>query len=181
MGDDGSKRNKAAVFVEKIADHASTIIDVALSTGAAIGAAVEAGAPIVVPFTKFLPLISEIGNIFNEIVDLAQAAEHNKRTSKSIEKTFKELCKEFDSCVNVLSFAINVKTADEIGQLKADQDDLLKYLVGMEAGIKKIDVDVSHVKTDIKDLGGDAKEIKACLANLSKGFSSTVNCRDCSS
>ncbi|RGB38185.1 kinase-like domain-containing protein [Rhizophagus diaphanus] len=238
MGDDGSKRNKAAVFVEKIADHASTIIDVASSTGAAIGAAVEAGAPIVVPFTKFLPLISEIGNIFNEIVELAQAAEHNKRTcdallqrvyaadlavldlkvqrnrkdffnnknylclqnlvniitqirkfisdisqmkslikyiqAKNIEKTFKELCKEFDSCVNVLSFAINVKTSDEIGQLKADQDDLLKYLVGMEAGIKKIDVDVSHVKTDIKDLGSDAKEIKACLANLSKGFSSTV-------
>ncbi|POG65397.1 hypothetical protein GLOIN_2v1861852, partial [Rhizophagus irregularis DAOM 181602=DAOM 197198] len=212
-------------------DRASFLIDAASSTGAAIAEAVAAGAPIAIPFSKFVPLFYEIGNIFNEIIELAQAAEHNKRTCdallqrvyaaelavqdlkrqrnskeffnnknylclqnlvniivqirkfisdisqmkslikyfqvKSIEKTFKELCKEFDSCVNILSFEINVDTSDEIRQLKADQEDLLKYIQGMGDGnIKKID-DTSYVKDD-------AKEIKACLANLSKEFSSTV-------
>ncbi|GBC04282.1 hypothetical protein RclHR1_00560009 [Rhizophagus clarus] len=185
----------------------------------------------VVPFANFLPLISEIGNSFNEIVKLAQAAEHNIRTcavllqrvyaavlavldqrnreeffnnknylnlqnlanviskikkfisdisqmkslikyiqAKSIEKTFEELCKEYDSCVNALSFSINIKTVDELGQLKVDQDGLVKYLEGMNAGAKKNDVD----KTDVKDVGDDVKEIKALIANLSKDFSSTV-------
>ncbi|CAB5215428.1 unnamed protein product [Rhizophagus irregularis] len=213
-------------------EFSSTVAKVnAMSTGAAIAEAVAAGVPIAIPFSKFVPLFYEIGNIFNEIIELAQAAEHNKRTCdallqrvyaaelavqdlkrqrnskeffnnknylclqnlvniivqirkfisdisqmkslikyflvKSIEKTFKELCKEFDSCVNILSFEINVDTSDEIRQLKADQEDLLKYIQGMGDGnIKKID-DTSYVKDD-------AKEIKACLANLSKEFSSTV-------
>ncbi|GES75769.1 kinase-like domain-containing protein [Rhizophagus clarus] len=238
MEDDGSKRNKAAATFEKIADGASSLTNLMQSAGTTIGAAVEAGAPIVVPFTKFLPLISEIGNIFNEIVDLSQAAEHNKRTcdallhrvyaadlavldlkvqrnkkdffnnknylclqnlvniitqikkfisdisqmkslikyiqAKSIEKTFKELCKEFDSCVNVLSFSINVKSTDELEQLKEDQKELAKYLEGMEAGIKKIDVDVSNIKSELKESKEDTKEMKTCLTNLSKEFSSTV-------
>jgi hypothetical protein len=83
MGDDESKRSKkkdATDIAGKLVDNASTIIDVASSTGAAIGTAIEAGAPLVVPFTKFLPIINEIGNIYNEIVDLVEAAEHNKRT-----------------------------------------------------------------------------------------------------
>jgi hypothetical protein len=146
---------------------------------------------IIIPFTKFLPLINEIKNIFYEIIEL-EAAEHNKRTceilkkrvyaaesalrdlrikdkenskdffnsknylslqnlstiimrikkfileisqmrslikyirAESVEKFFIELCKEFDSCVNVLSFPINVQVADELEQFKADQEDLVK-------------------------------------------------------
>src|SRR3954467_14540043 len=34
----------------------------------------------IVPITKFRPLITEIGNVLNEVIDIAQAAEHNKRT-----------------------------------------------------------------------------------------------------
>ncbi|CAB4387766.1 unnamed protein product [Rhizophagus irregularis] len=67
---------------------------------------------------------------------------------------------EFDSCINLLSFSIDIKIADELAQLKSDQDDLFKYILGMEDGtIKKIGDDVSYVKDD-------TEEIKACLANL---------------
>ncbi|CAB5389148.1 unnamed protein product [Rhizophagus irregularis] len=46
---------------------------------------------------------------------------------KSGEKVFKELCGEFDVYINLLSFSINVEIADELEQLKSDQDDLFKY------------------------------------------------------
>ncbi|CAB4441367.1 unnamed protein product [Rhizophagus irregularis] len=182
MGDDGSKNNKEDDFVENLGDSAL----------------------MVVPFAKFLPLINEIGNFFNEIIELVEAAEHNKRTceilknrvrvaelavrdlrdkkkdrkdffnrinyirlqelstiitqikkfiseislmktlikylkEKSVEKIFKELCMESDSCINLLSFSINVEIADELEQLKSDQDDLFKYILGMVAGINDND------------------------------------------
>ncbi len=44
--------------------------------------------------------------------------------AKNMEKTFEELCKDFDSCVNILSFSINVKINDELAQLKKDQKEL---------------------------------------------------------
>jgi hypothetical protein len=150
-----------------------------------------------VSFSKFIPLISEIENVFNEILDLVEAAEHNKRTcgiardrvnvaelavrdlrvrnkdkkdffnsknykylqnlviiiarikkfisdisqmkplikhirAKNIEKTFKELCEEFDGYFNALCFSINLTTADELEQLKADQDDLADVRLKIE-------------------------------------------------
>ncbi|PKY39532.1 kinase-like protein [Rhizophagus irregularis] len=172
---------------------------------------------MVVPFAKFLPLINEIGNFFNEIIELVEDAEHNKRIceilknrvrvaelsvqdlrekrkdrqdffnklnyirlqelsiiitriknfiseisqmktlikylkEKNIEKIFKELCEEFDVYINLLSFSINVNIADELEQLKSDQDDLFKYLQEMVAGINDND----------------------CFADLSKKFFSTI-------
>ncbi|CAB4482487.1 unnamed protein product [Rhizophagus irregularis] len=172
---------------------------------------------MVVPFAKFLPLINEIGNFFNETIELVEAAEHNKRTceilknrvhvaelavrelrekrkdredffnkinyirlqelsiviarikkfiseislmktlikylkEKSVEKVFKELCGEFDVYINLLSFSINVEIADELEQLKSDQDDLFKYLQEMVAGIDDND----------------------CFADSSKKFFSTI-------
>ncbi|CAB4446654.1 unnamed protein product [Rhizophagus irregularis] len=185
---------------------------------------------VLVPFTRFLPLINEIENIFYEIIELVEAAEHNKRTCKilrnrvyaaesavrdlkvrdreenrdffnvknyfclqnlsfiisqirkfifdisqmkslikyikvkNIEKTFKELCGEFNSCINLLSFSIDVKISDELGQLKADQGDLAKYLQEM----------VSGITVDEKNIGDDTKEVKDYLTDLSNKFSSTV-------
>ncbi|POG70946.1 hypothetical protein GLOIN_2v1612004, partial [Rhizophagus irregularis DAOM 181602=DAOM 197198] len=43
------------------------------------------------------------------------------------------------SCINLLSFSINVEIADELEQLKSDQDDLFKYILGMVAGINDND------------------------------------------
>ncbi|PKY54953.1 hypothetical protein RhiirA4_502917 [Rhizophagus irregularis] len=120
--------------------------------------------PMLVPFTKFLPLINEIEKIFYEIIELVETAEHNKRTSKNIEKTFKELCGEFNICISLLSFSIDVKISDELGQLKADQDDLAKYLQKM----------VSGITVDEKNIGDDTKEVKDYLTDLSNKFSFTV-------
>ncbi|GBC03980.1 hypothetical protein RclHR1_05430010 [Rhizophagus clarus] len=204
----------------------------------AIEEAAEAGAIGVVSFAKFLPLISEIGNIFDEIFNLVEAAEHNKRTcgilrdrvniaesavrelklrnkerqdffnsknykilqnlaiiigrikkfisdisqmkplikhikAKNIEKTFNELCGEFDSYINVLCFSINLKTADELKQLKinelqqlkADQGDLADYLKEMVDGIRG---DVNEMRVDV---GNSAEEFKELLKNLSDQFS----------
>ncbi|RGB40251.1 kinase-like domain-containing protein [Rhizophagus diaphanus] len=190
----------------------------------------SAAVPMLVPFTKFLPLIKEIEDVFYEIVELVEASEHNKRTCKilrnrvyaaesavrdlkvrdreenrdffnvhnyfclqnlssiisqirkfildisqmkslikyikvkNIEKTFKELCGEFNSCINLLSFSIDVKISDELGQLKADQDDFAKYLQEM----------VSGITVDEKNIGDDTKEVKDYLTDLSNKFSSTV-------
>ncbi|CAB5388652.1 unnamed protein product [Rhizophagus irregularis] len=146
----------------------------------------------VIPFSKFFPLISEISNMFNEIIEITQTAEHNKRIcdilkqridaadlavrnlkikknnqgffnhnnyiylqnlvnvithiknfmseisqmktllkyiqAKSIEKTFDDLRKDFDNCINSLAFTITIKNSYELEQLKADQEDLTKYL-----------------------------------------------------
>ncbi|UZO01376.1 uncharacterized protein OCT59_012477 [Rhizophagus irregularis] len=195
MEDDGSKNNKKDDFAENLKDSSL----------------------MVVPFARFLPLINEIENFFNEIIELVEAAEHNQRTceilknrvrvaelavrdlrdkkkdredffnkinyirlqelstiikqikkfiseislmktlikylkEKSVEKIFKKLCMEFDSCINLLSFSFNVEIADELEQLKSDQDDLFKYLQGMVAGIDDND----------------------CFADSSKKFFSTI-------
>ncbi|CAB4482672.1 hypothetical protein RhiirA1_473797 [Rhizophagus irregularis] len=200
MGDVGSKKNKKDDFAENL--------------------------NYSVPFAKFLPLINDIVNSYNEIIELVEAAEYNKRTckilqkrvrvvesaiqdlrgeredrkdffnsinyihlqdlfdiitrikkfileisqmkslikyikAKSIEKTFKKLCKELDDCVNVFSFSIEIEIIDEFEQLKADQDDLFKYLQEMMVGIS----------ADVKDIGDDTKEIDK---NLSNQFFSTV-------
>ncbi|UZO23278.1 uncharacterized protein OCT59_015622 [Rhizophagus irregularis] len=55
MGDSGSKKKDD--FAENLGDSAL----------------------MVVPFAKFLPFIDEIGNFFNEIIELVEDAEHNKR------------------------------------------------------------------------------------------------------
>ncbi|GBC09495.1 hypothetical protein RclHR1_08900009 [Rhizophagus clarus] len=223
MEDVESKKIQQLFVIEKITNGTSSRTNMVQCAG------VKVVAETAVSFTKFLPIISEIGNIFNEIVDLVEAAEHNKRTckilkdrvyaielivldlkvqrednevflnnknylylqnltniivrirkfiseisqmktlikyikAKNIKKTFIELCEEFDDCVNVLSFSINVKIADELAQLKVDQDDLVKYLQEMVAGIK---ADVNHIDYD-------TNEIEDYLENLSNQFSSTV-------
>ncbi|CAB4488123.1 unnamed protein product [Rhizophagus irregularis] len=215
---------------------------------------IESKAPVLVPFLKFIPLIKEIGAIFDEIIDVVEAAEHNKRTckllenrvqvadlvvkklrkdkelneeffinknfsylqdlteiirrikkfisevsqvktlvkyirAKNIEKTFAELCKEFDSSFNLLSVSIDAKILgqlksiddnilkrsksieDELKELKADQDEFAKHLHDMVAGIS---IDVKGSGDGVKDIGDDPKEIKNCFKDLSDQFSSTV-------
>jgi hypothetical protein len=152
----------------------------------------------IVPITKFRPLMNEIGNILNEVIDISQAAEHNKRTCEcllqrvyaanlavlelkiqrnnqeffnknifvclqnlvavitkikkfvaeisqmktllklkyiqlkgSIEKNFKELCREFDSCIASIGLSMftailnsKIRPDEEVEELKADQEDL---------------------------------------------------------
>ncbi|GBC32630.2 kinase-like domain-containing protein [Rhizophagus irregularis DAOM 181602=DAOM 197198] len=70
--------------------------------------------------------ITRIKKFISEISQMESLIKYIKE--KNIEDTFKELCEEFDSCIKLLSFSIDVKIADELEQLKADQDDLTKYI-----------------------------------------------------
>ncbi|CAB4488077.1 unnamed protein product [Rhizophagus irregularis] len=40
--------------------------------------------PFTIPFTKFLPLIDEIRNILNEVIEIAQVAEYNRRICNAL-------------------------------------------------------------------------------------------------
>jgi hypothetical protein len=152
---------------------------------------------MVVRYTTFLPLISIIESIFNNVIDIMQEAEHNRRIcdvlqqrvyaaylalieikvnrssyqeffnkknylylqhlvtvvehiknfikyiskikkllkfkyvqTRSIEKTFKGLCKDFDICIINLDFTTMIKSKihleEEAEALKADQEELNK-------------------------------------------------------
>uniref|UniRef100_U9STC0 Protein kinase domain-containing protein n=1 Tax=Rhizophagus irregularis (strain DAOM 181602 / DAOM 197198 / MUCL 43194) TaxID=747089 RepID=U9STC0_RHIID len=70
--------------------------------------------------------ITRIKKFISEISQMESLIKYIKE--KNIEDTFKELCEEFDSCINLLSFSIDVNIDDELEQLKADQDDLTKYI-----------------------------------------------------
>ncbi|RGB40058.1 kinase-like domain-containing protein [Rhizophagus diaphanus] len=73
--------------------------------------------------------IIRIKKFISEISQMESLIEYIKEKNiENIEETFKELCEEFDSFINVLPFSIDVKIADELEQLKADQDDLTKYI-----------------------------------------------------
>ncbi|RGB26086.1 hypothetical protein C1646_770911 [Rhizophagus diaphanus] len=83
--------------------------------------------------------------------------------AKNIEKIFKELCEEFDSCINSLPFSmINVNIDDELRQLKADQVDLFKYLQEMAAdiatGIKVIEITTNLNSLKLSDYKQDDNE-----------------------
>jgi len=191
MSENDTRKNKS----ETIADTVEAISSISSTVGGVVvagGAVVLDTAPAIVPFIKFLPLISEIGNALNELVEIEEAAEHYKRTckallqrvyaadlavlelkvrrnkeffnnrdylclqnlvnvitqikkfaseisqiksvlkymkAKNLEKTFSELCKEFDSCINILNFTTLVEgkiLADEAEQVRADQDEYNK-------------------------------------------------------
>ncbi|POG71359.1 hypothetical protein GLOIN_2v65477 [Rhizophagus irregularis DAOM 181602=DAOM 197198] len=245
MEDDKSNKKKSK-YIGDMASFASQGIQVA-STGLGVAGDI---APVLVPFTNFLPLIKEIGSVFEAIIDIVEAAEHNKRTckvlkervrvaklavqqlreekdekedffnknnysslqelagiikqiekfvleisqmktltkyikAKNTEKKFTELCNDFDSCVKLLSFSIDVKItgqvksiSNELEQFKIDQDDLAKYLQDMVAGVstdvKGIGKDVKGIGDGVKDIGNDTKEIKDSLKDLNDQFSSTV-------
>ncbi|CAG8525233.1 11917_t:CDS:2 [Funneliformis mosseae] len=218
--------------LDDILDTSEPIINTAGKLASATLSTIETSVPVIVPITKFFPLISEIGNVLNEIVEIVQAAEHNKRIcdvllqkvyaaelavhdlkvrrnvhqgcfntknylglqslcnvisqikkftgevsqmktmmkylkGKSIEKTFKELCREFDSCVSLLSFTIAVKDRiDEAEQLRADQEELNKYIEEMGIEVKEIGADVKQVKTDVKEIGNDVKELATEITEI---------------
>ncbi|CAB4440823.1 unnamed protein product [Rhizophagus irregularis] len=176
----------------------------------------------VVPFAKFHPLINEIRSILTEIIEIAQAAEHNKRICdvlklrvyavdlatfelnvmrnnqeffnrknysslqslvtvitqikkfitdisqmknliklkyvqpKNIEKTFKELCREFDICIINIDLAsfrdmVNnrIRPDEESKSLKSDQEDLSNYLAKI---IEEVGIDIKELSNEFTSM-----------------------------
>jgi hypothetical protein len=84
MGDNESEKNESKKnILDKVADGASFTSKVVQGASTAMGAVAEVSAALV-PFKNFLPLIKEIGAVFDEIIELVEAAEHNKRTCKML-------------------------------------------------------------------------------------------------
>ncbi|RIA91621.1 kinase-like domain-containing protein, partial [Glomus cerebriforme] len=63
---------------KKIREHSSSLPNVNVPN--------EEIGEIAVPFSKFLPIISEVANTFNEVIDTAQTAKHNKRICNSLQQ-----------------------------------------------------------------------------------------------
>ncbi|CAI2190218.1 11641_t:CDS:2 [Funneliformis geosporum] len=191
---------------------------VALDTSTTIIGVIEGVINITVPFAKFVPLIADVANILDQIVDLYQSAEHNKRIcgvlidrvsaaeaavrnlkirrdqnktffnqqnlillqrlvhniqqirrfvnevsqvkglkkyaqAKSIEKSFNELCRDFDSHVATLHFAITVDSRNQAENdkeaLRNDLADLSKYLDDIGSGITDNNKHVAQLVTQL--------------------------------
>ncbi|RIA86220.1 kinase-like domain-containing protein, partial [Glomus cerebriforme] len=183
----------------------------------------------VVPLTKFLPLMSEIDDNLNEIIEITKAAKYNKQICEALkqrvnainlagddlkriqgcfnninylildylvviikqiktfvgeisqmntwlenrEETFKDLCRVFDSSVNELTFVVMIKNTDDLGQLTADQEDLIKYQEEMESDIKKFNSEITGIG-GVKKTEENNNEVKTYVKELTKEFSSTV-------
>ncbi|PKC55453.1 hypothetical protein RhiirA1_429531, partial [Rhizophagus irregularis] len=70
MGDNKSEKNESKKNIrDKVADGASFTSKVVQGASTAMSAVAEVSAAFV-PFTNFLPLIKEIGTVFDEIIDL---------------------------------------------------------------------------------------------------------------
>src|ERR1044072_650149 len=65
--------------VNKALENTGEVLEPAVNTAATVCAAVEIVAHAAVPFANFLPLIGEVTKLCNEIVEIYQTAEHNKR------------------------------------------------------------------------------------------------------
>ncbi|RIA83969.1 kinase-like domain-containing protein [Glomus cerebriforme] len=95
----------------------------------------------VVPFIKFLPLISEIENILNEIIEITQAAEHNHR-----------ICNLFKQRVYIVNMVVfNIKVHRDKQEYFNEKNFLrLQNLVTIITLIKKFMTDISQMKNLLK-------------------------------
>ncbi|CAI2198885.1 18229_t:CDS:2, partial [Funneliformis geosporum] len=103
---------------------------------------------VAVPCANFLPLFTDVTKLSNDIVEIYQEAEHNKKISKNIEKNVKELVNEFDSTIHLLQFSLmvdfNIRAdKDHKDIIKSDIEDLNQYLSTIGSGVTDINKNVS--------------------------------------
>src|SRR5688572_7823738 len=93
-----------------------------------------------VPITKFSTLMNEIGNAFHEIVDIEQAAEHNKR-----------ICKALLRRVHVANLAVlDLKTQRNQEFYNKKNYLGIQILVNVILPIKKFAAEISQMRTLMK-------------------------------
>ncbi|UZO15506.1 uncharacterized protein OCT59_006926 [Rhizophagus irregularis] len=97
---------------------------------------------------NLVKVTTQIKNFMTEISQMKTLLKYIK--AKSIEETFKDLCEEFDNCINSLAFTNTNKNSDKLEQLKADQEDLTKYPGNTDIDMKKSNDDVTEVETTMK-------------------------------
>ncbi|GBB83350.1 hypothetical protein RclHR1_10080003 [Rhizophagus clarus] len=88
-------------------------------------------------------VIKKIKEFVANVSQMTTLLELNYNQSDNIEKIFKELCSEFDNCVNSPNFTTTVKSKKHLEEddeaLKADQDELNKYFKNVEIGVDNDD------------------------------------------
>src|SRR5687767_10569554 len=120
-----SKISETMDFAEFISSVASTAEDIT---------------PAIVPLMKFLPLISEIGNSLNKLIEIEQAAEHNQRTCKSL------LQRVYAADLAVLELKVQRNK-----EFFCNRNYLcLQNLVNVITQIKKFAAEISQMKTVLK-------------------------------
>src|ERR1043166_8106247 len=79
---DDSKGNDSKL--SKIGESMLGGADAVLNASSTVVTTLEVTTSVIVPFSKFIPLITEVANILDQIVELYQSAEHNKRICGSL-------------------------------------------------------------------------------------------------
>ncbi|GBC04276.1 hypothetical protein RclHR1_00560003 [Rhizophagus clarus] len=134
---------------------------VKLQNSALVGSGITTVPKEIIPFNKFYPLITEIRSIFNEIIELARAAEHNKRIC--------EVLKLRVYAVDLATFELNVYEKNQEFFNRKNYSSL-QSLVTIITQIKKFISDISQMKNLIRLKYVQPKNIEITFKELCKEF-----------
>ncbi|UZO15572.1 uncharacterized protein OCT59_006990 [Rhizophagus irregularis] len=98
--------------------------------------------PFTIPFTKFLPLIDEIRNILNEVIEITQAAEYNKRICNAL--------KQRVHAVDLAVFDLKVQRNNNQEYFNGNNYLHLQNLITIITNIKKFMKNISQMITLLK-------------------------------
>ncbi len=159
-----SSKRKLAEKFSKGLDNAENLIEPTINMVTAVCSAVETTSKVAVSFGKFLPLISEVATIFNEIVEVYQAAEHNKR-----------ICGVMLDRVQIAETAVkNLKNRRDENEEFFTQKNFfhLQQLIAVIRKIRKFIGEISQLKGLSKYI--QAKSIEKTAKELISEFDGTI-------
>src|SRR6266540_3738484 len=127
-----TQQENAAIF-DKILDTGDGLtghVDHILQGAETISAAVELTTATVIPFAQFFPLIRDVADILNKVIDLYKTAQHNK----NITKILMERIIAANSAVNLLQAREDLFTSKNYTSLQR----LVQVLQKMKKYIEEI-------------------------------------------
>ncbi|CAI2178739.1 5396_t:CDS:2, partial [Funneliformis geosporum] len=162
---DGSqKQSSGLINAEVLLENTGAVAESTLNLTSAAITGAQSALNLAVPFVNFLPLITEVAKIYNEIVEIYQAAEHNKK-----------IC-------GILLDRVQVADAD-VKNLKNRRDENVKFfseknlfnlnkLLNVIVKIRKFVEEISQLKGLKKYI--QAKNIEKRVNELMNEFDSTI-------
>ncbi|CAI2183815.1 19149_t:CDS:2, partial [Funneliformis geosporum] len=159
-----SRRTRIANAFNTMFDHSGEVLESSLNNTTAIVGAAETAVNVVIPFASFLPLITEVTKVFNEIIEIYQTAEHNKK-----------ICGIMLDRVQVADTAVrNLKNRREDNIKFFSDGNLfnLQKLVHVIGKIRKFVEEISQLKGLKKYI--QAKSIEKHVKDLINEFDSTI-------
>jgi hypothetical protein len=157
-------KKKLVKKVNRALEGVGDALEPAVETTAAICAAVEVVSHAAVPFANFLPLIGEVARICNELVEIYQTAEHNKR-----------ICGVMLDRVQIAETAVrNLKNRREDNEDFFSEENYINLhkLVNVITKIRKFVAEISQFKGLYKYV--QARNIEKIAKDLNNEFDSTI-------